>query len=163
MGARAWWGFLAVVSLGGAACQPGSTQEAAVVAQREIDPPPPTERARSTSRAPQPFALDVTGARDPFEEYLSEPDGEAGAAALERFSLDELRLVGVTLGATPLALVEDPTGAGHVARIGARIGTSGGQLKAILADRVLVEERMRTWHGRVVRQDRVLSLGAPRG
>jgi Tfp pilus assembly protein PilP len=103
--------------------------------------------------------------RDPYASYLDQaeaiPDG--ARTKLERIPLDRLRVVGTALSAAPLALVEDGSGEGHVVRIGTGIGTAGGRVKSISADRLVVEERMRDHSGRVLRLHKELKLSGARG
>jgi type IV pilus assembly protein PilP len=68
--------------------------------------------------------------RDPFRSFASIFVEEARSrvksqreVVLEDFSLDELRLVGIVLGADPpVAMLVDPTGKGHTIRRGQFVG-----------------------------------------
>jgi len=62
---------------------------------------------------------------------------------LQRFDLDELRLVGVVYGTTSndrRALLKDPTGKTHNVREREFIGKSSGRISSIKKDKIIVKE-----------------------
>jgi len=62
---------------------------------------------------------------------------------LQRFELDELRLVGIVYGTTSndrRALLKDPTGKTHNIKERAFVGKSFGRISSIKKDRVIVKE-----------------------
>jgi len=68
------------------------------------------------------------GKRDPFHSFLAEieeqeaNEGQHKREETEKYELDQYRLTGlVTDTAQPSAMVEDPTGMGHVVHIGSRL------------------------------------------
>lgn len=110
-------------------------------------------------RVPEAYSYDARDRRNPWESYLARAEAQPeGTGVLERFSLEELRLVGVVVGATPLALLETPDGEGHGVRIGARVGTFRGQVRDIRPSGLVVEEHLRDGIGRVFRRERVIPL-----
>lgn len=124
-------------------------------------PKAPAEAPATTAAAPaaapaveQPaepaFEYDPKGLRDPFEPFvkLEEKKKEAPKAfvpktPLQRYALEEIRLVGVIWadGGKSVALVEDPEGRGYAVGGGAWIGDRGGRIVRIRPDGVDVEER----------------------
>jgi Tfp pilus assembly protein PilP len=85
-------------------------------------------------------------------------DTNPAPSPLARFELDELKLVGVVVGIpTPLALVEDPTGHGHTVRVGMGYGHFG-QVKAITAKGVIIEEERRLKDLQVIRRQITLPI-----
>ncbi|RYZ33289.1 MAG: hypothetical protein EOO71_42345 [Myxococcaceae bacterium] len=92
------------------------------------------------------YTYSPVGKRDPFRSPLEEL-GPVARDAPERacneplcvFDLDQLKLVAVVTGdASPLAMVEDPLGRGHIVRRNTRVGRQGGKVTQILRDSVTV-------------------------
>jgi Tfp pilus assembly protein PilP len=100
-------------------------------------------------------AVRITARPDPFRSILLHTEDELpaeGATALERFGLDQLRLVAVvTNTAAPFAMVEDPTGAGHYVKVGTLLGKDGAQVKAIQRGKLVLEQLLRHPDGTVHR------------
>jgi type IV pilus assembly protein PilP len=107
-----------------------------------------TPAEASGDEAETTYYYDPVGKRDPFKSFLQlAPSAETESkedmflAPLERYSLDQLKLVGTVIGpGIQHALVEDDVGKGYSIRVGDRIGTEGGKVVAILKDRIVVEE-----------------------
>jgi len=102
-------------------------------------------------------------ARDPFADVemalALSLDVDDEKDPLARVPLDRVRVRGVVLQATPLALVEDRDGKGHVVRLGDALGDRGGRVRRITGDGVVVEEIVRVWNGEVSRVAHVLAVG----
>lgn len=101
------------------------------------------------------YTYNAVGKRDPFRTYFSEIENEDAVARklteLQQYDLDQLRLVAVIVGtATPKAMVEDPTGKGHVVKTGTLIGKHWGQVKHIRRGEVIIQEEFRDFTGRRV-------------
>lgn len=148
----------AVVALSVSACGDPSQKVDDTTQATEIPPPPVVVDDEPIGL--DTYSYDPRDRRDPWESYLARAKGESSPelSVLERFPLDELRLVGVLLNATPVALIETPDGEGHAVRIGARVGTHRGEVRAILPGGVVLEERLRDGLGRLLRRDRRLEL-----
>jgi type IV pilus assembly protein PilP len=143
-----------------------STMTAAVLALalsacEETPPPPPPAPPKAAAPAPAPvektetsavptfvYTYSPVGKRDPFRSPLEEL-GPVARETAERacneplcvFDLDQLKLVAVVTGdASPLAMVEDPLGRGHIVRRNTRMGRQGGKVTQILRDSVTVTE-----------------------
>lgn len=95
--------------------------------------------------------------RDPFKAFLQleNPDARIAAAnrggALMRYSLDQLKLVGVMWGEMGLVgLVETNDGDAYSIRVGDPIGKAEGRVKTISKAGMVVEQRQRNLLGEMV-------------
>lgn len=95
--------------------------------------------------------------RDPFKAFLQieNPDARIAATtrggALMRYSLDQLKLVGVMWGEMGLVgLVETNDGDAYSIRVGDAIGKADGRVKTISKAGMVVEQRQRNLLGEVV-------------
>lgn len=96
------------------------------------------------------FHYNPKGKVDPFKPLVREPvarkeskKSAAGLTALERFNLDQMKLVGIgSYEKTRIAVVTDPKGKSYILVRGSVIGPHGGRVAEILADQVIVEEQM---------------------
>lgn len=76
---------------------------------------------------------DVQVRRDEGRTLCNEP--------LCDWSLEQLKLVAVVSGdSSPLAMMEDPTGYGHIVRRNSKIGQKGGMVTQLLRDCIVVTE-----------------------
>lgn len=156
--------FVCISALTLAACE-----DAAV----EI-PPPPAPAAKANVDAPKAegeaqvdgeqapivaeYVYTPIGKRDPFRSFYdsfeaAEPvqriDGQCGL--LCEWEIDQLRLVAVVSGvASPLAMVEDPEGRGHMVRRGSFIGKRSGKISDIRRDLIVVTELLRNKQGQIL-------------
>jgi Tfp pilus assembly protein PilP len=87
--------------------------------------------------------------RDPFRSFIEVKESETGArkaparplTPLQKYSLDQLKVVGVVDGATVRkALIEDDAGKGYVVGVGDAVGNQGGEIVSIRPDRIVIEE-----------------------
>ena len=88
------------------------------------------------------------GLVDPFRSILDvEPDWvpeRMAGVVLGEFELDQLRWVAVVSGvASPVAMVEDPTGQGHVVRVGMLLGKDGALVRSISRQGIVLEQTIR--------------------
>ena len=104
------------------------------------------------------FSYSPIGKRDPFKSYISvlvkDPDGakEKNISPTEEYELDQYQLTGLLSGTSqPRALVSDPKGAGHVIKIGTRLGRNGGRVTRISNNTVEVIEEFRAPTGERIR------------
>lgn len=94
------------------------------------------------------YSYSPVGKRDPFRSPIEDlqrakrnPAASPCNEALCQWDLDQLRLVAVVTGdSTPIAMVEDPMGRGHIVRRNAKMGRQGGKVTQILRDSVTVTE-----------------------
>lgn len=111
------------------------------------------------------YAYSPIGKRDPFRsifEDLIDAKGTGDETELQRFELDQLKLVAVVTGrATPYAMVEDPSGKGHTITRGTLIGKNWGRVATIANDCVQVKEEYRDYTGRKVANQISMCLPRP--
>ena len=100
------------------------------------------------------YVYNPIGKRDPFRSFLSlggKIEDETPRTPLQRYELDEYRLVGIIWGIDrPRALVEDPERIGHVMEIGTYIGKNWGKVTQITSTEVVVTEEYQTIDGELV-------------
>ncbi len=121
---------------------------------------PAQKPATATATAPQPlqegtagrveevkpmeeqvFRYESLGLVDPFEPIVGKQEGAIAVSPLERYSLDQLKLVAIIWGVPePRAMVEDPEGKGYIIKKGTRIGKNQGVVIKILDNEVVVLE-----------------------
>jgi type IV pilus assembly protein PilP len=145
----------------------------------EAAPPPKKDEAPKAEAAPAidakaaeqlAYTYNAVNRRDPFKTYFDELTVEQtdteNLTELQRFDLDKLKLVAVVVGtATPMAMLEDPTGRGHTVKIGTLVGKRFGQVKHIRRGEIVVQEEFRDFTGKRIPQLKQLKLdveGGPR-
>jgi len=116
--------------------------------------------------APAEYTYEAVNRRDPFKTYFDElvvvEERTEALTELQRYELDKMKLVGVVVGtATPMAMVEDPTGKGHTVKINTLIGKRFGQVKHIRRGEIVVREEFRDFTGKRIPQFKPLKLEEP--
>jgi Tfp pilus assembly protein PilP len=90
--------------------------------------------------------------RDPFKSFVAtrtevpglQEEAPRYKTPLQRYSLDQLKVVGIIAGGTMRkALLEDDVGKGYVVSVGDAVGSEGGKITAIRDDRILIESTYR--------------------
>ena len=109
------------------------------------------------------YGYEPVGKRDPFRPlYMvraKPPETGEPKTPLQRYELGQLKLVGVVWEKDePKALVEDSAGLGYVVGQGALIGSSGGVVKRVEPDRLVVEEEFLDFYGRTQKREVPLAL-----
>jgi type IV pilus assembly protein PilP len=113
----------------------------------------PTPEAAADKAERLAYTYDAVNRRDPFKTYFDElaieQEERENLTELQRFELDKLKLVAVIVGtATPMAMVEDPSGKGHTVKIGTLVGKRFGQVKHIRRGEIVVQEEFRDFTGK---------------
>jgi len=173
---------ISCVSLGSVGCSKGaptggpaqtsSSAPAAVAvkAKKAVAPESAVEAAVEVE-----YAYRAEGRRDPFEslikgtEIITTPPKEEGPfvavveagkfSPLERYDLEELRLVGVIdAGASYRGLVEVADGKSYFLASGTRVGRNGGVVSRVLEDRVVITETYRNPLGETRTKDVYLTF-----
>lgn len=146
---------LAAVALVTAACGEEESFDAPVVTQKvETKEKPKDQDSGGEGKAEQlTYSYDAVNKRDPFKTYFDElileEQEQENLTELQRFDIDKLKLVAVIVGtATPMAMVEDPTGKGHTVKIGTLVGKRFGQVKHIRRGEIIVQEEFRDFTGK---------------
>lgn len=126
-------------------------------------------------------SYDPAGRVDPFEPLFAKgtsgSDTVGGEARptirqsritrltpLEKLDIGQLKLVGiVSMPGQSMAMVEESTGKGYVVRKGTYMGVNSGQVVEIAKDRVVIEEEVENFLGKIVVRTRELKLQKPLG
>lgn len=155
----AFWSSLALAlaGLAGIGLVQGTGQAATAAAPQQ---PPPQPQAAFYRYNPQ-------GKIDPFKPFI-DPDAAKKKAArpmalplnpLQRLNIDQFKLVGVIVrNGSIRAMVEDPAGRFYSLLPGAYIGLNQGRVEAILPDRVIVNEKIRTDEGKAQLRKHIMKL-----
>jgi type IV pilus assembly protein PilP len=110
------------------------------------------------------------GRLDPFASFLRKPEAQAAIVKekiprripmtpIEKVALSQLKLTAVLRMPDKIcALVQEGSGKGYVVKQGTYIGDKGGQIKKILKDRVVVEEKYLDVYGKVAVRKSELKL-----
>jgi type IV pilus assembly protein PilP len=146
----------------------GEDEETAAAAPIVKKDAAPKEEAPAAGEAAKQEDLSYTynavNRRDPFKTYFdelsqNEQQDQTNLTELQKIDLDKLKLVAVVVGtATPMAMVEDPTGRGHTVKIGTLIGKRLGQVKHIRRGEIVVQEEFRDFTGKRIPQLKELKL-----
>jgi type IV pilus assembly protein PilP len=135
-------------------CGKSSAPAAPAAAEAAKADPKKAAKAAATPASAGPelvYQYNPVGKRDPFRSALSDGDlaKRTGKTLctdpLCQWDLDQLTLVAVVTGdANPIAMVEDPSGRGHIIRRNSKVGKQDGRVGQILRDSVIVTEY---WQG----------------
>ena len=115
------------------------------------------------------YVYDPTGKRDPFQPFIAtqiavRPVGEEEIpiTPLQKYDLSQLKLVAILVGkGEGKAMIEDAEGKGYIVEKGIYVGRNFGKVKAVLKDRVVIEERYKDYMGKVKTKEIVLQLYPP--
>jgi type IV pilus assembly protein PilP len=135
-------------------------------APQQVTTPPSTEPAKE--EVERDYVYDPTGKRDPFQPFIAaqtpvKPAGEEiPVTPLQKYDLSQLKLVAIIVGTGEgSAMVQDSEGKGYIIKKGVYVGTNFGKVKAVLKDRVIIEERYKDYTGQVKEKEIVLRLSPP--
>ncbi|MGH7821205.1 MAG: pilus assembly protein PilP [Candidatus Binatia bacterium] len=124
-------------------------------------PSTPEEGGESAAAPAEPEAA-AKARRDPFRPFnldFQEAKDAEPKTPLEQYDLGSLTLVAVIWNVSdPKAMVEDDAGLGYTIGVGTPIGRSGGVVKKIEPDRVIVEEEFTDFYGEKNKTEKVLKL-----
>jgi type IV pilus assembly protein PilP len=125
----------------------------------------PVDDAKEKEKAADiAYSYNAVNRRDPFKTYFDElsqaqQEDTANLTELQKIDLDKLKLRAVVVGtATPMAMVEDPTGRGHTVKIGTLVGKRLGQVKHIRRGELVVQEEFRDFTGKRIPQLKEMKL-----
>jgi type IV pilus assembly protein PilP len=114
------------------------------------------------------YVYDPTDKRDPFQPFIAmqtpfrPTDEEIPLTPLQKYDLSQLKLVAILVGTEEdRAMVEDSEGTGYIIKKGVYVGRNFGKVKAVLKDRVIIEERYKDYTGKVKEKEIVLRLHSP--
>jgi Tfp pilus assembly protein PilP len=93
-------------------------------------------------KTPDPFKPIIEPVVKKTKTTTAKKERSVPLTPLELFSIDQLRLVGITMGqGKNMAMIEDPTGKFYLITKGTLIGLKQGKVTDIHPDRVVVEEK----------------------
>lgn len=103
--------------------------------------------------------IDFTHLRDPFRRPVIVEELLVPKTELESISLDGFRLLGVSTGpARVRALLQGPTSKTYLVSENVKIGTRGGYVRRIQADKVIVREKVTNEIGQTESVDNEISM-----
>jgi type IV pilus assembly protein PilP len=126
-------------------------------------------------------SYDPSGRVDPFEPLFAKGSTGSQAAAgesrptirqsrisrltpLEKLDISQMKLVGIiTMSGRSMGMVEEASGKGYVVRKGTYMGINSGQVVEITRDRLVIEEEVENFLGKIVVRTRELKLQKPLG
>ncbi len=128
-------------------------------------PPPPKPAVAAPELAPpvaESYSYSPIGKRDPFRSPIDDlilTNNIENRCALCKWEVDQLHLVAVVTGTgSPVAMVEDPDGVGHVVRQGTQVGKHNGKVTNIGKADLLVVENNRDAFGKLISNKTVLKI-----
>jgi Tfp pilus assembly protein PilP len=110
------------------------------------------------------FGYDPIGKRDPFRTYMWERLEIVGKShgPLEQFDVSQLSVVAVIWSTgNARAMIQDPSGQGHVVGVGARVGKNDGRVMSIDDNLVVVKEAYEDYLGQVTKKDIEMRIRRP--
>jgi type IV pilus assembly protein PilP len=143
--------FLSLLSScgGGSAPPPSAPKAKTPVAQaKKVQPvqvAQKVEKKEVTKKEELEFSYNPVGKADPFKPFIQLTPEKLPKSAfltpLQKYDISQLKLVAIiTLPEGNVALVEDQQARGYFLKRGTAIGRHEGKVKAILKDRVIIEE-----------------------
>ena len=149
-----------------AACEQDGTTPAALDKQPAL--PEATAAATAPPAVAAPYQYQSASRQSPFEPSYPgavvaaqglQPDAARARQPLERFRLEELRMVGtMASGGARYALVADPTGRIHRVSVSDYLGGNHGRIDRLQEDAVMLREIVRSGNGGWVWRPRSLPL-----
>ncbi len=160
---RTLWLALALLATACGSSAPPPSRRPAAHSAAPVGSKVPEATAPSPAVQAEPeFVYSPLGKRDPFRSPLDDlivVRNSEGHCPLCRWTLDQLKLVAVITGTgSPMAMVEDPNGVGHVVRQGTAMGRLGGRVSVIERDRMVVTEKSHDPFGKVVQNRTTLQI-----
>lgn len=141
--------FILLVGCGGGTSSPPSLPaKTPGVERKKVEPvqvAEKTEKKEEVKKAEPEFSYNPVGKPDPFKPFIQVVPEKMPKTAfltpLQKYDISQLKLVAIiTLPEGSVALVEDQQGKGYFLKKGTAIGRHDGRVKAILKDRVIIEE-----------------------
>lgn len=152
-----WWVLGVACGSPSAAPAPVRRPPIAAVAPQKLAPAP-----LAPEEAKDSFVYSPIGKRDPFRSPLDDlivAHASESHCPLCRWEIDQLKLVAVITGTgSPMAMVEDPNGVGHLVRQGTAVGRLGGRVTMIQRDQVLITETSHDPFGKLIQNRASLKI-----
>ncbi len=138
------------------AAKSAATTAAQAEAELEAEAKKPGEKKSEESTE---YVYNPIGKHDPFRSPFmdivvvrpkTKEEQEAPLRPLQRWGIEQLTLRATVTGTgTPMAMLVDPEGVGHVVRRGDLVGKNWGKVTAIRHDCVIISEQLRDASGAV--------------
>jgi type IV pilus assembly protein PilP len=110
------------------------------------------------------FTYEPTGKRDPFRSFLWKrlEIADDSRGPLEQFDVSQLDVVAVVWSTgNARAMIQDPSGMGHIVSVGARVGKNEGLITSINDNLIVVNETYEDYLGQVTKKDIELRIRRP--
>ncbi len=150
-----------------------SAQTTAGVPDTTAQKPDTTQPKGAMALPPMPVRR-YEGKRNPFSPLITlveeqemivaatKPVKREAQTTLEKITLEQLTLTAIFKGAQGYkAIVEEGAGKGHIVEKGTYIGTQGGRIQSISADRIVIVEQTVDPDGKIFTQKKELKLASP--
>lgn len=151
------WSLLLLLAVGSPGCGGGDDADNPAAAGNVQQPKAPAkagdEAAGEDETSDADYVYNPIGKRDPFRSFITSTEDEEirSPTPLQKYEIDQYTLSGIVWGVDrPRALVEDPTGEGHVVELGTYIGKNWGKVTQITSHVVVVTEEYLTPDGALV-------------
>jgi Tfp pilus assembly protein PilP len=102
------------------------------------------------------FNYELSGKNDPFRSFLWQrlEIAEDSRGPLEQFDVSQLSVVAVVWSTgNARAMIQDPSGRGHIVGVGAPVGKNEGSITSIDDNLVVVKETYEDYLGQVTKKD----------
>jgi Tfp pilus assembly protein PilP len=110
------------------------------------------------------FNYELSGKKDPFRSFLwqrLEISDDSGGP-LEQFDVSQLSVVAVVWSTgNARAMIQDPSGRGHIVGVGALVGKNEGSITSIDDNLVVVKETYEDYLGQVTKKDIEMRIRRP--
>ncbi len=108
------------------------------------------------------YTYDPRGKRDPFLPFERPPSSSVLLGPLwplQRFDLDQLKLVGIIWDVkSPKAMILDPSGKGYVVKVNERIGRNNGYIARIREGEIIIVESVTGVDGKLNYTTKLMKL-----
>ena len=156
--------FFAGCQQGSPPPQPPAAQQAAKESLKPATTPSPAVETKEGKK--EEVASSDIKKRNPFKPFLTdlkEKKAVVPTTPLQKYELDQLKLVAVVWGVNgSVAMVEAPDGKGYSVKRGDLIGRRGGRVKRIEKNMVVVEEKFTEATGEGITNEFTIKLPLPK-
>ena len=141
---------------------PSAPASTPVQKQAIASAPTPTATTVIEQKPADIYVYAPAGRRDPFAPIIereTKKSKRGDSPPLERYNIGEFKLTGIVWGGFGYnAVLEGPDGKGDFVRTGTVIGMNRGVVKKITPNRMIIEEKYKTYTGEVERKEIIVEL-----
>ncbi|MCM2276755.1 MAG: pilus assembly protein PilP [Oligoflexia bacterium] len=121
--------------------------------------PAPAAPGAQLAQQDRPLSEEVMKLRDPFKRPLIRPENLVPKTELERFAVDQYKLIGVLTGPSRMrGVLQDPEGKTHIISERMKIGLKQGTIVKIQSRRIKVREKVANIFGQLENVDTEIPL-----